>query len=86
MRVGRIELPSRPWQGRILPLNHTRSYHLLKRIDSAFKRQRAYYSVHVGKFHVHLIVTDLEPRILFFLHYYISTSYDLSLIINILTI
>ena len=25
MRVGRIELPSRPWQGRILPLNHTRS-------------------------------------------------------------
>jgi hypothetical protein len=24
VRVGRIELPSRPWQGRILPLNHTR--------------------------------------------------------------
>ena len=24
MRRGRIELPSHPWQGRILPLNHTR--------------------------------------------------------------
>src|SRR3989338_7844087 len=24
VRVGRIELPSHPWQGRILPLNHTR--------------------------------------------------------------
>lgn len=26
VRVGRIELPSRPWQGRILPLNHTRAF------------------------------------------------------------
>ena len=26
VRVGRIELPSRPWQGRILPLNHTRLF------------------------------------------------------------
>ncbi len=26
VRVGRIELPSRPWQGRILPLNHTRKF------------------------------------------------------------
>ena len=25
MRVGRIELPSHPWQGRVLPLNHTRN-------------------------------------------------------------
>ena len=25
VRVGRIELPSRPWQGRVLPLNHTRN-------------------------------------------------------------
>ena len=24
MRVGRIGLPSHPWQGRVLPLNHTR--------------------------------------------------------------
>ncbi len=24
VRVGRIELPSHPWQGRVLPLNHTR--------------------------------------------------------------
>lgn len=28
VRVGRIELPSRPWQGRILPLNHTRNIDL----------------------------------------------------------
>ena len=26
MRAGRIELPSHPWQGRVLPLNHTRNY------------------------------------------------------------
>ena len=25
VRVGRIELPSHPWQGRVLPLNHTRN-------------------------------------------------------------
>jgi hypothetical protein len=25
VRLGRIELPSRPWQGRILPLNHSRN-------------------------------------------------------------
>ena len=24
VRAGRIELPSQPWQGRILPLNHAR--------------------------------------------------------------
>ena len=24
-RVRRIELPSQPWEGRILPLNHTRN-------------------------------------------------------------
>lgn len=24
VRIGRIELPSHPWQGRILPLNHIR--------------------------------------------------------------
>ena len=24
VRAGRIELPSRPWQGRVLPLNHAR--------------------------------------------------------------
>jgi hypothetical protein len=24
VRVGRIELPPRPWQGRVLPLNDTR--------------------------------------------------------------
>ncbi len=29
VRVGRIELPSRPWQVRILPLNHTRSGYIL---------------------------------------------------------
>lgn len=28
VRVGRIELPSHPWQGRVLPLNHTRKYFL----------------------------------------------------------
>ena len=26
VRVARIELASRPWQGRVLPLNHTRIY------------------------------------------------------------
>ena len=26
MRLGRIELPSHPWQGRVLPLNHGRKY------------------------------------------------------------
>ena len=26
VRVGRIELPSHPWQGRVLPLNHTRNF------------------------------------------------------------
>lgn len=25
MRVGRIELPPQPWEGRVLPLNHTRN-------------------------------------------------------------
>ena len=25
VRVGRIELPFHPWQGRVLPLNYTRS-------------------------------------------------------------
>ena len=25
MRAGRIELPSRPWQGRVLPINHARN-------------------------------------------------------------
>jgi hypothetical protein len=25
VRVGRIGLPSRPWQGRVLPLNHARN-------------------------------------------------------------
>jgi hypothetical protein len=25
VRVGRIGLPSHPWQGRVLPLNHTRN-------------------------------------------------------------
>ena len=29
MRVGRIELPTHPWQGCILPLNHTRTLILL---------------------------------------------------------
>ncbi len=24
VRLGRIELPSHPWQGRVLPLNHSR--------------------------------------------------------------
>ena len=24
VRAGRLELPSRPWQGRVLPLNHAR--------------------------------------------------------------
>jgi hypothetical protein len=24
VRIGRIELPSYPWQGHVLPLNHTR--------------------------------------------------------------
>ena len=24
VRLGRIELPSHPWQGRVLPLNHNR--------------------------------------------------------------
>ena len=29
VRVGRIELPSQPWEGRILPLNHTRRYFII---------------------------------------------------------
>ncbi len=29
VRVGRIELPTRPWQGRILPLNHTRDLYIV---------------------------------------------------------
>jgi hypothetical protein len=28
VRAGRIELPSRPWQGRILPLNHARKLNM----------------------------------------------------------
>lgn len=27
VRVGVIETPSHPWQGRVLPLNHTRIYY-----------------------------------------------------------
>lgn len=26
MRVGVIETPSQPWEGRIIPLDHTRNY------------------------------------------------------------
>ena len=32
VRAGRIELPSRPWQGRVLPLNHARSVIFLANI------------------------------------------------------
>ena len=39
MRVGRIELPSRPWQGRILPLNHTRPHTNTKQSFCAFPFQ-----------------------------------------------
>lgn len=28
VRVGRIELPPQPWEGRVLPLNHTRFFRL----------------------------------------------------------
>ena len=31
MRVGRIELPSHPWQGRVLPLNHTRNVIIIRK-------------------------------------------------------
>ena len=31
VRIGRIELPSHPWQGRVLPLNHIRSFGMIAR-------------------------------------------------------
>ncbi len=40
VRVGRIELPSRPWQGRILPLNHTRILYTFIKLDCAPTRIR----------------------------------------------
>lgn len=36
VRVGRIELPSRPWQGRVLPLNHAR----LRSAEADLRRAR----------------------------------------------
>ena len=38
VRVGRIELPSHPWQGRVLPLNHTRNF-------LQYNRARRYYNI-----------------------------------------
>ncbi len=35
VRAGRIELPSRPWQGRVLPLNHARNFKQNLKISSA---------------------------------------------------
>ena len=32
VRPGRIELPSHPWQGRVLPLNHDRIHNNLAQI------------------------------------------------------
>ena len=32
VRPGRIELPNRPWQGRVIPLNHGRSIHQYRMI------------------------------------------------------
>ena len=40
VRVGRIELPSRPWQGRVLPLNHTRKLTLLQYQFSPIKTRK----------------------------------------------
>ena len=41
MRVRRIELRSRPWQGRVLPLNHTRITEGL--YSTRHKRQQYYF-------------------------------------------
>ena len=46
VRIGRIELPSYPWQGYILPLNHTRmnyiivyEIHLATNCNDVYKRK-----------------------------------------------
>ena len=36
VRAGRIELPSRPWQGRVLPLNHARNILLFLNYIASF--------------------------------------------------
>ena len=46
MRVGRIELPPRPWQGRVLPLNDTRKLKpKLKRQKAKFKTKCIIYYI-----------------------------------------
>lgn len=44
MRVGRIGLPSHPWQGRVLPLNHTR-LRLLRKLRRGKPANRQEYSI-----------------------------------------
>lgn len=34
VRLGRIELPTNPWQGLILPLNHSRNLYFIDQIDA----------------------------------------------------
>src|SRR5690606_31640734 len=50
VRVGRIELPSHPWQGCILPLNHTRKIVLGSTIRILTQNRkfttRRYYLIH----------------------------------------
>ena len=36
VRVGRIELPSHPWQGRVIPLNYTRNYIIIDLVRFSF--------------------------------------------------
>lgn len=36
VRIGRIELPTRPWQGRVLPLNHIRLRYIFSHSPSFF--------------------------------------------------
>ncbi len=40
MRAGRIELPSRPWQGRVLPLNHARNVKIILSEPSFFRYKK----------------------------------------------
>ena len=41
VRVGRIELPTQPWQGRVLPLNHTRNF--VFKLYTIFNTYTIYY-------------------------------------------
>lgn len=63
MRLGRIELPSHPWQGRVLPLNHNRNIFVLFK---CFKYLKTIKYKHVYFTVIYIIVFYIIERNLLF--------------------